>query len=104
MNFPTPLYNAFLCQDLVALQNEAIRKQGFDANPHFKDAFMLLKIWLRQRKLCEVFSRFSPFLLFVRKHLTYSFFSPGTWIIQWIHAEHVLDLSSKKEETQSVHE
>lgn len=54
MNSPTPYYNALICQDLVALKNEEVRREVFAENSNFKDALILLKIWLHQRKVDEV--------------------------------------------------
>ncbi|XP_065200916.1 nucleolar protein 6 [Planococcus citri] len=51
LNFPTPYYNSLICQDLVSLKNEEIRLEMFNSNQNLKDALILLKIWLHQRRL-----------------------------------------------------
>lgn len=53
LNHPTPFYNSLICQDLITLRNEEIKAEVFN-NPNFKDALILLKIWLHQRKMDEV--------------------------------------------------
>ena len=54
LNSPTPFYNSIIRHDLITRENEELRRDVFSSNPKFKDAFILLKIWLRQRKLDEV--------------------------------------------------
>lgn len=56
LNSPSPYYNSVVCQDLVTLKNEELRKNVFSESPNFKDAFLLLKVWLQQRNLKEVFT------------------------------------------------
>lgn len=54
MNSPTPFYNSIIRHDLVTEENEELRKHVFDTCPKFKNAYILLRIWIRQRKLDEV--------------------------------------------------
>lgn len=54
LNFPTPFYNSIIRHDLVVRENEELRGSVFRSNTKFKDAFILLKIWTRQRNLDEV--------------------------------------------------
>ncbi|XP_045501152.1 nucleolar protein 6 [Colias croceus] len=48
---PTPYYNASVLSDLTAKINEDFMKQTLANNDNLKQAIVLLKIWIRQRKL-----------------------------------------------------
>ncbi|XP_039291239.1 nucleolar protein 6-like [Nilaparvata lugens] len=48
---PTPHYNYSIARDIAMEANENLQKRIYEENPNLRDALLLLKVWLRQRKL-----------------------------------------------------
>ncbi|KAM3958506.1 LOW QUALITY PROTEIN: nucleolar protein 6 Mat89Ba [Aphomia sociella] len=48
---PTPYYNSSILSDLTASENEVYLKEILSKSENLRQAIVLLKIWLRQRKL-----------------------------------------------------
>lgn len=59
----TPYYNSMVLSDLNAKFNNESMCNVLAANPHVKDAIILLKIWLRQRDLCSSHVAFNGYIL-----------------------------------------
>lgn len=54
---PTPFYNNTVLQDLTLRENATYLQSTLGDNPNLRDGIALLKVWLRQRELTQVWSR-----------------------------------------------
>ncbi|XP_058808859.1 nucleolar protein 6 [Phymastichus coffea] len=59
VNSPTPYYNAIVMQDLTVIQTTSQINKLIKEYPNIKDGIILLKIWLKQRELCNNFVSFN---------------------------------------------
>lgn len=50
----TQWYNASILEDLVLTENHNLKKSFFEKNQHLREAFVLMRVWLKQRELNEV--------------------------------------------------
>lgn len=60
---PTPIYNAGILEDLVLKDNHLLKKESFEQNQSLKDAFVLLRVWLKQREFSQGFGAFNSHIL-----------------------------------------
>ena len=55
---PTPFYNNTVLQDLTLTQNMEFLQRTLGNNTNIRDGISLLKVWLQQRELTQVFYYF----------------------------------------------
>lgn len=59
----TQWYNASILEDLVLTDNHSFKKSFFEKNQHLREAFVLMRVWLKQRELNEGFGSFNSHIM-----------------------------------------
>ncbi|XP_066905106.1 nucleolar protein 6 [Halyomorpha halys] len=55
----TQFYNASILEDLVLKENHDFKKSYFETNQHLREAFVLMRVWLKQQELNQGFGSFN---------------------------------------------
>ncbi|CAH1396710.1 unnamed protein product [Nezara viridula] len=55
----TQYYNASILEDLVLTENHNFKKSFFEKNQHLREAFILMRVWLKQRELSQGLGSFN---------------------------------------------
>lgn len=63
VNPPTPHYNNTIMFDLITLRTNILTAEIVKEYPNIRDGIILLKIWLKQRQLCNNFESFNGHII-----------------------------------------
>lgn len=63
VNPPTPHYNNIIMHDITTLKTNVQNVRIIKEYPNIRDGIILLKIWLKQRELCNSFESFNGHII-----------------------------------------